>query len=198
MRPALVVVADFGRKAALERIACLVHAARPGSVLVQLRDHDLPTRKRYGLGVELRKITSDSGQYLAVNDRVDLALLLGADGLHLGELSIETADARALLQNTWISRACHRTSDAALLDADAILLSPIVEARHGRPALGTHALSEARRALGDTKLLFAFGGVSKATARACLEAGADGVAVMGAVLDSDDPTPLLDALGIRG
>jgi thiamine-phosphate pyrophosphorylase len=194
--PTLVVVSDFTRANALARVRKVALAARPGSVLLQLRDHDLATRERYRLGLELKAIAADSGQALAVNDRVDLLLALELKALHLGERSIATAEARRLAPDVWISRSCHRTSDLGALEADAVLLSPVMQARHDRAALGLDAIREARKLVGP-KRLFAFGGITADTARACVDIGADGIAVMGAVLDSEDATPLLEALDIR-
>jgi thiamine-phosphate pyrophosphorylase len=195
--PVLVVVTDFARPGSehhVARIAGLVERARPGSVQVQLRDHQLSVRRRLELGRELRKLTRSAGQWFAVNDRLDLWKVLGADGVHLGEASVDTSVARAF-GASWISRAVHRVDSIADVDADAMLLSPIVEARHGRSALGLEALTTARSRLEGRKL-FALGGVTPATAKACLAHGADGVAVVGAALDTDDPLPLLHALDI--
>ncbi len=194
MTPRLVVITDFGREHCLERIQRLLPRARAGSVLVQLRDHELSIRGRLEIGRELRRATSESGQLLSVNDRIDLALALGADAVHLGESSIETGEARRIFSG-FISRASHQIEST---DADAILLSPIVEARHGRDALGISALGHARAKLDAARRLYALGGVSAASARACLDAGADGVAVVSAALDTDDASPLLEALGIAG
>jgi thiamine-phosphate pyrophosphorylase len=91
-------------------------------------------------------------------------------------------------------------ASAVASGADAVLLSPILAARKGRAALGLTALAEARSALvrrgRGAPRLYALGGVEAGTARACLEAGADGVAVIGAALDGRDARPLLQALGV--
>jgi thiamine-phosphate pyrophosphorylase len=193
--PRLIVVTDFARAGSdhhLLRIGQLCRRARPESVMIQLRDHALSSRQRFELGRELRKLTLESDQWFVVNDRLDLWRILRADGVHLGEASVESAEARAFGAR-WISRAAHRLDSD--VDADAVLLSPVVEARHGRVALGIDALTSARSRLAG-RTLYALGGVSASNARACLDAGAAGVAVMGAALDSDDPLPLLRALDI--
>lgn len=195
MTPRLIVVTDFARPGSerhLERISALTTRARPGSVMIQLRDHALSSRQRFEAGCELRELTRRTEQWLVVNDRLDLWKVLGADGVHLGEASVESRDARAFGAR-WISRAVHQPDDFP--DADAVLLSPIVEARHGRPALGIPLLQIARARLAG-RTLYALGGVDPSNANACLEAGADGVAVVAAALDSDDPLPLLAALDI--
>jgi thiamine-phosphate diphosphorylase len=158
--------------------------------MVQLREHARPARARLALGRELGERCRAHGQWLAVNDRIDLALLLGADGLHLGEKSVDPADARKLWGTRWLSRAAHDPDqeDLALRGADALVLSPIFAERHARPALGLRPFSATT---------YALGGISADNARACLDRGAAGVAVVGAVLGQDDPRPLLEALDIR-
>jgi len=180
------------------RFARLCAAAQPGSVMLQLRDPGLPVRERQALGERLVALAHASEQLFCVNDRLDLALLLDADGVHLGEHSVEPADARRLVDSgMWISRARHGAAEAEARGADAIVLSPVMAARKGNPPLGAHGLEQARRfAGGPPPLLYALGGVDAGNAAECLRAGADGVAAVGAAL-ADDPLPLLEALGIR-
>jgi thiamine-phosphate pyrophosphorylase len=135
----------------------------------------------------------------AVNDRMDLAVLLGADGVHLGEASVATDDARRLLgARAVVSRACHEPALVAKLDADMVLLSPIIDSKKGLEPLGMAGLKAARRTLQESArstVLFALGGVSAERARECTTAGADGVAVVGAVLRGEG-LALARALGI--
>src|SRR6187402_2591430 len=97
--PALIVITDvsrYGRAHTLAKLVVLLSAAVPGSVMVQLRDRSLPAGERLALGRDLRKLTRAHGQLLCINDRLDLALVVGSDGVHLGEHSVTPADARAL------------------------------------------------------------------------------------------------------
>jgi thiamine-phosphate pyrophosphorylase len=178
------------------RLAVLLAGAQPGSVMVQLRDRELPDRQRIRFGQSLRALTRQHGQLLAVNDRCDLAFLLETDGLHLGEASITPEEARKLVGALWVSRACHDPAQAAARGADAVVLAPVLAARKGAAALGLSALASARQAARGA-LLYALGGVDASSAASCLAAGADGVAAIGAVLDGRDVLPLLEALGIR-
>ncbi len=198
--PRLIAITDTTRlepDALVERLTRLCALAAPGSVMLQLRDRELPVRQRMTLGRRLAEAAHRREQLFAVNDRVDLALLLDADGLHLGEHSVEAADARRLAGDAmWISRACHGATQAEARGADAIVLSPVMAARKGNPPLGLEGLANARRiAGGPPPLLYALGGIDADNAAACVRAGADGVAAIGAAL-ADDPLPLLDALGI--
>lgn len=198
--PRLIVITDVtvAPLGVIEgRIGRLCAAAPPRTVLVQLRDNTLPFRERLALGTTLAAECAHHHQYFAVNDRADLAVLLGAHALHLGEGSVDTEDARRLVPaGTWISRACHDPEAASRVDADAVLLSPIVQGRKGREALGLGALTLARGSLFAPAgpRLYALGGVEASVARACRDAGADGVAVVGAALRGDDPTELVAAV----
>ncbi len=190
----------------LSRAASLPLAARE-SLSVQLRDPGLPVRDLVRLGLSLRRVTRDLGARLIVNDRVDVALLIEADGVHLGRRSMSVGDARAVcLDGTasgpkprgaaraivgpgaWISTSAHSVDDvlvSARAGANAVLLSPIFTSPGKGQPLGPQALTEAREALSREGLslsLFALGGIDLDTARDCLDAGADGVAAIRADL----------------
>jgi len=203
--PRLIVITDTAlapEPILLERLERALAAAQPDTVMVQLRDRELGARARLALGRRLVTLCRRHAQWFAVNDRLDLAVLLGADGVHLGEGGVEVADARVLLgASAWISCARHAPGGVAIPGADAVLLSPIAAPRKGNPALGIPALQSAHAALASTAprdrpLLYALGGIDASNAAACLSHGADGVAVIGAILDGRDPAGLLDALGI--
>lgn len=197
MTPVLLAISDTELAPGatlIERLERLCWAARAGAVALVLRDKQLSVRRRQELGVALRDVTRASQQWLCVADRLDLALALDADGLHLGEESIEPRDARRLWGPRFISRACHDPRTASAAGADAVVLSPVLAARKGAPALGRVGLTLARERCGAARL-FALGGVDAHTARLCLEAGAHGVAAQGAVLDGRPPDALLAALG---
>ena len=202
IEPRLMVLTDTGvapEGILEERIEALLAAAEPRSVLVQLRDTTLPLRRRRALGERLSAMCRRYEQWFSVNDRVDLAFVLGADGIHLGERSIAPADARAVLPGAFVSHACHALDALDAPGSDAALLSPILAPRKGRPPLGLEGLARARAELDARRsptLLYALGGVDASTAAACVANGATGVAVIGAAFDGRGTTPLLVALGI--
>jgi thiamine-phosphate pyrophosphorylase len=170
--------------ARLASIASLPQAGRL-AYAVQLRDPELSGRELYALGTRLRQATRAVGAALVVNDRLDLAVALRADAVHLGRRSISVADARALLPlGTWISTSCHDVADvgrAAREGADAALLAPIFPSPGKAAPLGLDALREARAAAPNLQLI-ALGGVDTVNAGACFEAGADAVAAIRADL----------------
>jgi thiamine-phosphate pyrophosphorylase len=168
----------------IRRARALPRAAR-ARLAVQLRDPELTGRELYHLGVRLRRATLDAGILLLVNDRLDLARILEADGIHLGRRSVSIADARVFLgPRVFVSVACHSVPEvvrAAGDGADAALLSPIFASPGKGLPLGPEALRAAGEALaraGFDLPIIALGGVDEATAAACFEAGAHGVAAI--------------------
>jgi thiamine-phosphate pyrophosphorylase len=206
--PRLVAITDLSAAPQdqwIPRLTRLAHAACPGSIAFLLRDHAASAQQRLAFGHALREIARSSEQALWVADRLDLALLLEADAVHLGEGSVSATAARRLVgADMRISRAWHAASldgpsaTDELVEVDALLLSPVLEPRKGRPPLGLETLG----VLGEQLLarhsachLYALGGVAAKNAGACLAVGAAGVAAIGALL-REDVQPLLGALGI--
>lgn len=208
--PRLIIVTDTGvcgAAAMVQRIERVVALCRPRAVMVQLRDKELPVRERLALGRALVPLCRRHAQWFAVNDRLDLAVILGADAVHLGEQSVSVADARRVVpEGTWISRARHDPDAAFSEGEDAVILAPVAAERKGRPPIGVEGLARANGRAGAighdaaTKggLVYALGGVDASNAREFLDAGAAGVAVIGAVLDGRDPAPLVKALDVAG
>lgn len=172
----------------LATVAALPRKAR-ARFAVQLRDPELTTRELLDLGTRLRAATSELGVTLLVNDRLDLAQAIHADGVHLGRRSVCVADARsALPKRALVTVACHSVGDvveAARQRADAALLSPIFASPGKGPAIGTTAIGEANAELAAHGLLLpliALGGVDPTNASVCFDAGASGVAAIRANL----------------
>ena len=130
-----------------------------------------------------------------VNRRVDVALAIGAQGVHLGFDAVGTEVARQLLgPDALLGVSCHAPEEVhAAAGASYAHLAPIfppLSKAASRPALGLGAL----RAAAGTRPVLAQGGVEASNAGACLEAGAAGIAVTGAVLMADDPGTAAAAL----
>ncbi len=130
-----------------------------------------------------------------VNRRIDVALAIGADGVHLGFDAVDPATARQLLgPGPLIGVSCHAPEEVrGARDASYALLAPIfapLSKRSSRPALGLQALA---RATGGVPVL-AQGGIDAAAAAAAVASGAAGVAVTGAILMSPDPIVATGAL----
>jgi thiamine-phosphate diphosphorylase len=203
-RPALIAITDvacYGEAVTLRVMLDLCRAAHPGSVAIQLRDHELPAASRLRLARDLRDLSALHGQHLLVNDRLDIAALSGADGLHLGDASVATEDARAVdlcplvaARGLWITRAWHAGHADPDTGADAYLVSPIAAERKGVVRLGWDGLTIAvQRAA--SRPVYALGGMGPAEIGPALSRGAAGIAAIGAVYER--PMALLDALDVR-
>ena len=155
---------------------------------MQLRDPGLRGRELLALGRRLRAATHAVGGRLWVNDRLDLAVLLEADGVHLGRASVSVADARrALSDDGVVTCSAHGIEDAvraAADGADAVVVSPVFASPGKGPPVGLDALAETRRRLPATVGIYALGGIDPATASGCIAAGATGVAAIRADLTS--------------
>lgn len=138
---------------------------------------------------------------LLVNDRVDVAWLAGADGVHLGGRSLPVAEARKLLDaGAWVGASVHdREGAAATREADYLMVGTIFATRShpGRPGAGPGHIRAVGRAGGPP--LVAVGGVTPDRVAACLDAGAHGVAVLRGVWEAGDTeravAGYLEALG---
>jgi thiamine-phosphate pyrophosphorylase len=161
-------------------------------VAVQLRARDRGGRALLEAARALREVTRRAGARLLVNDRVDVALLVDADGVHLPANGLPIAEARRLLgPDRLVGLSTHAPAEAAAAaaaGADFVVFGPVYatpsKARYGAP-LGLGAL---RAAAAAARLpVFALGGVEPANAAACRAAGAAGVAAVRAVLAAPDP-----------
>ena len=196
--PRLIAITDttlLPADALLLRARLLCELCQPGSVMVQLRDRELSIRERLSLGQQLIDVTREFDQIFCVNDRLDLARVLDADALHLGENSVCANDVREREGNRlWLTRASHEPLSCAAQGADAVLLSPILAQRKGAAVLGLGAIATA--CMSSNAPVYALGGVSADSAASCVAAGASGVAVIGAWLATDSLLPLVHALKI--
>ena len=174
-------------------LADVVRAAVAGGVTcVQLREKEASAREFAAAARELLALLRPLGVPLIVNDRIDVALAAGADGVHVGQQDLSVADARRLGPPGWIvGVSAESVADAARAErdgADYVGASPIfatpTKADHA-PPLGLAGLRALRAA---TKLpLVAIGGLHVGNARETIRAGADGLAVVSAIVAADDP-----------
>ncbi len=185
----------------LSSLGSLLGRARAGSVVVVLRDRQLPVRDRLALGLRLSALCHTSEQRFVVAERADLARLLEADGVHLPVLGLPPSELRAVLPQAWLSRAHH--ADETLADAElnalsAVFVSPVCASRKDRAALGVDGFGRLANGLHGRRpslSVYGLGGVRPEDVAALLAAGAAGVAVIGAG-HAADPEPLLSSLGI--
>jgi thiamine-phosphate pyrophosphorylase len=190
-RPVLALVTDRRRAKGGNLAAAVDAAVRGGVSVVVLREKDLPAGELLCLACQLREVTRDRAA-LVVNDRVDVALAAGADGVHLGENALPVRAARAVAGTRTpflVGRSVHSHEGAvraAAEGADYLLLGTIFpSASHpGEPAAGVSLI---RQVAPQVSLpVLAIGGVTASNARECVAAGAAGVAVISALLEAPD------------
>jgi thiamine-phosphate pyrophosphorylase len=167
-------------------------ALRGGARAFQLREKDLSARELYPLALEMRQLTQAYGARLLINDRVDVALAVDADGVHLTTTSLPASIARRVLgPGRLIGVSTHTLAEAqaaAEEGADFLVFGPVFftpsKAPYGEP-VGLDALRAVRVAVRSP--ILAIGGIKKANLDQVLAAGADGIAVISAIISADDP-----------
>jgi thiamine-phosphate pyrophosphorylase len=173
------------------RAAAAVAGLPPGTAAVHLRARELGGRDLLALARALRAVLEPQGQILLVNDRVDVAVLAGAQGVHLPSRGVPLADARRLVApGALVGVSCHGEEDvrrALAGGADYATFGPLYDTpskrAYGSP-VGLGALRGAAR-LGLP--LVGLGGVDAGNAEAVGAAGARGVAAIRAWLAAPDP-----------
>jgi thiamine-phosphate diphosphorylase len=162
-------------------------ALRGGIRWVQLRAKDRPASELYGAACRLAPLLRNAGGLFVVNDRVDVALAAKAGGVHLPENGMSASDARALLgDGAWIARSVHSAEAVHPDDSlDAFQLGPIYQTasklEFGEP-LGIERLALAARGIDErAPQLIAVGGIAGRRIGDCLDAGASGVSIIGAI-----------------
>lgn len=172
-----------------------------GVTCVQLREKKLETRAFIETATELLAICRPAGVPLIINDRVDVALAVGADGVHLGQHDMSIGTARGIGRPDWIiGVSAESLADALRAEAEGasyIGVSPVFATptkRNTAPPLGLDGLRAIRAAT--TIPLVGIGGINSGNAREVIAAGADGLAVVSAIMAADNPRDA--AMELRG
>ena len=158
---------------------------------VQLREKDLDTRPLLRLGQEILGLARKWNALLIINDRIDLTLALGADGVHLRAESLPVATARRLLgPDRLIGVSTHSVEEAVtagIEGADFAVLGPIYDTPSKRSYGSPIGLRPLEEASGRCAIpIFAIGGITASRIPDVLRAGAFGVAVVSAILSAHD------------
>jgi len=178
------------------RISSLTHTQQVkrlidgGATFIQLRDKTSSPRAFYDDASHALRIARSAGVTIIINDRVDLALALGADGVHLGQTDMPVSLARQLLgANTIIGYSTHdleQVGIAADLPIDYLAFGPVFQTRSKQnpdPTVGLENLGTVK-SLAGSRPLVAIGGISRATVAGVVEAGADSAAVISDILSA--------------
>ena len=194
--PKLVLVTDRHATGGRELSDVVAAALDAGLPAVQLRDKDLPGRPLLALAERLRALTARTGALLFVNDRVDVAIAAGADGVHLGGGSMPVEAARRLLPpGAVIGVSTHSAEELSTTTADFAFFGPVY-ATPSKAAFGApQGEARLREAVTAARVpVVAIGGITGAAVPAVRAAGAAGIAVIRAVLGHEDPAAATGAL----
>lgn len=202
--PRLYIITDSratSSRALPSVLAAALGAIPAGAALVQLREPHLATRELVALARDVAFIVKSYGGRLLINDRLDVALAVGAEGVHLRESSMSVARARAAAaaggapEHFLIGASVH-SADAAVArateGADLVVLGPVwatpSKAAYGAP-LGLDAVDQAAGPVAEAgAALFGVGGVDRGDRVRDLRArGAFGAAMIRAVMSAPDP-----------
>ena len=189
--PRVILVTDRRATGGRDLVDVVRTALDAGLPAVQLREKDLSGRELFALAEALREATARADALLLVNDRVDVAIAAGADGVHLGGGSMQVAVARRLVgPDALIGVSTHAPGEAPV-DADFAFFGPVWETP-GKTAVGPARLAEAVAATAVPVL--AIGGVTAARVSEALAAGARGVAVIREILAAREPAAATQGL----
>jgi thiamine-phosphate diphosphorylase len=191
MDPSLYVVLDRAAAGGRDLVDVLDAALAGGSRLIQLREKDWPSGRVLPLAERLRARCAAAGATFIVNDRVDLAVAVGADGVHVGQDDLPARAARPLLRPGMIlGVSTHSLAQARAAQADGadyVAVGSMFPTRSKAEfqLVGPGLLRKLR---GEIRVpLIGIGGITHANVAQVIEAGADGVAVISAVCAADDP-----------
>lgn len=161
-----------------------------GAEWLQLRHKGVYTRADYELAVAVGRLVHQSGAQYVINDRVDIALMAGADGVHIGQDDLPPGAAREIAgDRLFIGYSTHNEAQLRAGDlepVDYLALGPIfatVSKHNPDPVVGVDELARLRRLT--SKPLVAIGGITRQSAAKAFAAGADSVAIISDFLAGD-------------
>ena len=198
LRVARLYLVTPGKPAAGSLDTFLPRVLEAGVDVVQLRDKGLEARLLLALAAVVRRRTEEFNALFVVNDRVDIAVAAGADGVHVGQRDLPVEEARRQIgKERLVGLSTHSREEvlaAAGTTVDYIAVGPVfaTPTKPGRPAVGPELVSFAAKR---TSLpFFAIGGIDRDSLAAVIEAGARRVAVVRALTDASDPAIVARAI----
>ena len=183
-----VEISGLSHRSQIERLVA------GGARLIQLREKDMAPRRFYAEAETALDFARSHGVQIIINDRVDIALALEADGVHLGQEDLPPHSARKLLGNDAViglsTHSLDQVRAASRLPVSYLGIGPIFPTstkKNPQPLVGLDGLRRIREVARELPLV-AIGGITLANAAAVLSAGADAVAIISALLD--DPSQI--------
>jgi len=179
--------ADLLRQRGIDLVVFAAELADAGVNLLQYRNKSGSPRMILEDAARLKSLQSGRNFKLMLNDRADLALLSGFDGVHVGQEDLPVEDARRIVgPNPWVGVSTHtleQLAEADRTDCDYIAYGPIFSTTtkdNPDPIVGLAGLRQARKQT--NKPLVAIGGIMLENCRSVIDAGADSVAIISALL----------------
>ena len=166
-------------------------AVSAGARLIQLREKELAAGESVKLAHQVRKVTQDAGALLIINDRLDIALAVGADGVHLGQDDLPIREARAIAPELIIGASSHDVEEAVEAEAAGasyVNIGPLfpTQTKVGyEKCLGLEGLREISATISIPFTVM--GGIKREHIADLLAAGAQSIALVTAVTAADDP-----------
>ncbi|MDD1690386.1 MAG: thiamine phosphate synthase [Methanoregula sp.] len=189
----LYVITDEALAGGLPHAVIAKRAVDGGATAIQLRDKGRSYRDLVLIGREIHAITRKAGALFIVNDRLDIAFACGADGVHLGQGDLRCDTVRQLAPPGFIIGisvgSVEDAVDAERAGADYVALSPIFSTNSKEDAGPGHGLLLLKKIRAVVSIpVIAIGGIGPGNAGSVIGAGADGIAVISAVVSQPDIT----------
>lgn len=172
-------------------IEVIEEVIRGGATILQLREKKLPTRVFFENARTIQKITKKAGIPLIINDRLDIALAVDADGVHLGDEDLPLKYARKIAPHFIIGYSAdsiHHARKAEEDGADYLGVGSVFPTKtkvDAGMAIGTKRLEEIKRAVSIP--VIAIGGITLENLPEVIQSGVDGVAVVSAIIAAESP-----------
>ena len=195
----LYLVTDRSLARGREICDIVSEAVAGGVTMVQLREKNISTREFVQLGCRLKEILRPSGVPLIINDRVDVAVACDADGVHIGQSDMPYVAARGILGAEKIIGLSVESFEQAIeandLDVDYIGVSPVFATPTKTDTASPFGLDGLRKVVSISRHpLVGIGGMNMNTAADVMACGVDGIAVVSAIVGSEDPRAAASAL----
>ena len=184
----LYVITESGISKGRSNEEIVREAIKGGAEIIQLREKDLDKNKIKNEAIRLLKICRENNVLFIVNDYVDVALEIGADGVHLGQTDMSISEARKVCRNKLIIGLSTHSVEQAIKadkeDVDYITIGPIYKTRAKDFTVGTEIIKEVVSKV--EKPVIAIGGINKNNIDEVLKQGIKSVAVISAVVSAEN------------
>ena len=189
----LYLVTDRGLALGRDIEWVVAEAVKGGVTIVQLREKDIDTREFVALGRRLKSLLTPLGVPLIINDRIDVALAVDADGVHIGQSDMPYGDARRLLgSDKIIGLSAENMAEVeeanAISDLDYLAISPVFGTATKTDTAAPFGLEGTREAVKRTiHPTVGIGGMNRHTVAEVMACGVDGIAVVSGIVSAQSP-----------